>query len=75
MTNIGNVTNNMTFINTYLPDNSIQAKGNWAIKTEDAQTINNWISSDIGIINSVLKSKFDIKRNLCIKIVINYNQN
>jgi hypothetical protein len=52
MTNIGNVTNNMTFINTYLPDNSIQAKGNGTIKTEDGQTINNWISSDIGIINS-----------------------
>jgi hypothetical protein len=51
MTNIGNVTNNMTFINTYLPDNSIQAKGNGTIKTEDGQTIN-WISSDIGIINS-----------------------
>ena len=52
MTNIGNVTNNMTFINTYLPDNSIQAKGNGTIKTEDGQAINNWISSDIGIINS-----------------------
>jgi len=51
MTNIGNVTNNMTFINTYMPDNSIQAKGNGTIKTEDGQTIN-WISSDIGIINS-----------------------
>jgi hypothetical protein len=41
MTNIGNVTNNMTFINTYLPDNSIHAKGNGTIKTEDDQTINN----------------------------------
>ena len=51
MANIGNVTNNMTFINTYLPDNSIQAKGNGSIKTEDGQTIN-WISSDIGIINN-----------------------
>ena len=51
MKNIGNVTNNMTFINTYLPDNSIQAKGNGTIITEDGQTIN-WISSDIGIISS-----------------------
>jgi hypothetical protein len=51
MKTIGNVTNNMTFINTYLSDNSIQAKGNGTIKTEDGQTIN-WISSDIGIINS-----------------------
>ena len=49
--NIGNVTNNMTFINTYFPDNSIQAKGNGTIKTEDGQTIE-WISSDIGIIDS-----------------------
>jgi hypothetical protein len=51
MTNIGNVTNNMTFINTYLPDNSIQAKGNGTIETEDGQTID-WISSDIGIISN-----------------------
>jgi hypothetical protein len=51
MTNIGNVTNNMTFINTYLPDYSIQAKGKGTIKTEDGQTMD-WISSDIGIINS-----------------------
>lgn len=51
MKNIGNVTNNMTFINTYFPDNSIQAKGNGTIKTADGQTIN-WISSDIGIISN-----------------------
>jgi hypothetical protein len=51
MKNIGNVTNNMTFINTYLPDKSIQAKGNGTIKTGDGQTVN-WISSDIGIFNS-----------------------
>jgi hypothetical protein len=49
--NVGNVTNNMTFINTYLPDNSIQGKGNGTIKTEDGQTID-WISSDIGILSS-----------------------
>jgi hypothetical protein len=51
MKNVGNVTNNMTFINTYFPDNSIQAKGNGTIKTTDGQTID-WISSDIGIISS-----------------------
>jgi hypothetical protein len=51
MINIGNVTNNMTFTNTYLPDKSVQAKGNGTIETEDGQTIN-WISSDIGMINS-----------------------
>ena len=41
----------MTFFNTHLPDKSIQAKGNGTIKTADGQTID-WISSDIGIINS-----------------------
>jgi len=51
MKNVGNVTNNMTFINTYFPDNSIQGKGNGTIKTEDGQTID-WISSDIGILSS-----------------------
>ena len=48
---IGNVTNNMTFINTHLPDKSIQAKGNGTIETRDGQTID-WISSDIGLISS-----------------------
>ena len=51
MKNIGNVTNNMTFINTYFLDNSIQAKGNGTIRTTNGQTID-WISSDIGILNS-----------------------
>ena len=51
MKNIGNVTNNMTFFNTYFPDNSIQGKGNGTIKTEDGQTID-WISSDIGILSN-----------------------
>ena len=51
MKNIGNVTNNMTFTNTYLPDKSIQAIGNGTIETADGQTID-WISSDIGIINT-----------------------
>ena len=51
MGGIGNVTNNMTFVNTYLPDKSIQAKGNGTIETEDDQTVD-WISSDIGMISS-----------------------
>src|SRR3982750_2724003 len=51
MRDIGNVTNNMTFINTHMPDKSIQAKGNGTIETRDGQTID-WISSDIGMINS-----------------------
>ena len=51
MSDVGYVTNNMTFINTYLPDGQIQAKGNGTIETESGQTID-WISSDIGIINS-----------------------
>ena len=51
MKNIGNVTNNMTFTNTYLPDKFIQAIGNGTIETADGQTID-WISSDIGIINT-----------------------
>jgi hypothetical protein len=51
MSNVGNVTNNMTFINTYLPNGLIQAKGNGTIETENGQTID-WISSDVGIINS-----------------------
>ena len=51
MRDIGNVTNNMTFINTHLPDKSIQAKGNGTIETRDGQTID-WISSDVGMINS-----------------------
>ena len=33
MNNIGKVTNNITIINTYLPDSSIQAKGNGTIRT------------------------------------------
>lgn len=50
MKNIGNVTNNMTFINTHLPDGTIQATAYGTITAEDGQSIN-WISSDIGTIN------------------------
>ena len=50
--NIGNVTNNMTFINTYLPRiTQFKLKEMGQLKLKDGQTIN-WISSDIGIINS-----------------------
>ena len=48
--NIGNVTNNMTFINTHLSDGTIQSAAKGVITSEDGQNIS-WISSDIGIIN------------------------
>jgi hypothetical protein len=51
MKNIGNVTNNITFTNTYLSPELIQAKGKGIIETKDGQTID-WISSDIGAVNS-----------------------
>ncbi|HEX5905323.1 MAG TPA: hypothetical protein VFY50_04690 [Candidatus Nitrosocosmicus sp.] len=50
MKNVGNVTNNMTFINTHLLDGTIQSAAKGTITSEDGQYIN-WISSDIGIIN------------------------
>ena len=50
MKNVGNVTNNMTFINTHLPDGTIQSAAKGVITSEDGQSIS-WISSDIGIIN------------------------
>jgi len=50
MKNVGNVTNNMTFINTHLPDGTIQSAAKGLITSEDGQSIG-WISSDIGIIN------------------------
>lgn len=51
MQDIGNVTNKMTFINTY--DNSsgiIQGRGNGIIETADNQSVG-WISSDIGVVD------------------------
>ena len=48
--NVGNVTNNMTFINTHLSDGTIQSAAKGVITSEDGQSIS-WISSDIGIIN------------------------
>jgi hypothetical protein len=55
MNNIGNVTNNMTFINSYLTPALVQAKGKGVIEMKDGggagQSID-WISSDLGTINS-----------------------
>jgi len=48
--NVGNVTNNMTFINTHLSDGTIQSAAKGVITSEDGQNIS-WISSDIGMIN------------------------
>jgi hypothetical protein len=50
MKNVGNVTNNMTFINTHLSDGTIQSAAKGVITSEDGQSIS-WISSDIGMIN------------------------
>jgi hypothetical protein len=44
---VGNVTNNQTFINTYLSDKLLQGRGNGTYETPDGQSIT-WISSDIG---------------------------
>jgi hypothetical protein len=51
MLNLGNVTNNMTFTNTYLSPALLQAKGKGIIETSDHRKIK-WISSDIGTVNS-----------------------
>ena len=48
--NVGNVTNNMTFMNTHLSDGTIQSAAKGVITSEDGQNIS-WISSDIGMIN------------------------
>ena len=44
---VGNVTNNQTFISTYLSDELLQGMGNGTFETPDGQSIA-WISSDIG---------------------------
>jgi hypothetical protein len=44
---VGNITNNQTFISTYLSDNLLQGTGNGTFETPDGQTIS-WISTDIG---------------------------
>jgi hypothetical protein len=50
MKNVGNVTNNMTFVNTHFSDGTIQSAATGVITSEDGQNIS-WISSDIGMIN------------------------
>jgi hypothetical protein len=45
--NVGNVTNNQTYENTYLSDGLTVGKGKGTIKTEAGQKIN-WVSSDLG---------------------------
>lgn len=50
MKNVGNVTNNMTFLNTHLSDGTIQSAARGVITSEGGQNVG-WISSDIGMIN------------------------
>jgi hypothetical protein len=47
LNNVGIVTNNQTFLNTYLSDDLLVGRGNGTIKTTDGQNIT-WISSDLG---------------------------
>ena len=44
---VGNVTNNQTYIDTYLSDKLVQSTGNGTFETPDGQSIA-WISSAIG---------------------------
>ena len=44
---VGNVTNNQTFVNTYLSDGLLQGRDNGTFETSDGQKIT-WISSDLG---------------------------
>jgi len=45
--NVGNVTNNQTFLNTYLSDELLLGRGKGTIETVDGQNIS-WISSELG---------------------------
>ena len=45
--NVGNVTNNQTFLNTYLSDELLIGRSNGTIETPDGQEIT-WTSSDLG---------------------------
>ena len=45
--NVGNVTNNQTFLNTYLSDELLLGRGKGTIETADGQNIS-WIFSDLG---------------------------
>ena len=44
---VGNVTNNQTYIGTYLSDELRQSRGNGTFETQDGQSID-WITSAIG---------------------------
>jgi hypothetical protein len=46
LNNVGNVTNNQTFLNTYFSDELLLGRGKGTIETTDGQNIS-WISSDI----------------------------
>jgi len=45
--NVGNVTNDQTFLNTYLSDELLLGRGKGTIETVDGQNIS-WISSELG---------------------------
>jgi hypothetical protein len=47
LNNVGIVTNNQTFLNTYLSDELLLGRGNGTIETTDGQNIT-WTSSDLG---------------------------
>lgn len=47
LNSVGFVTNNQTFLNTYLSDELLLGRGNGTIETTDGQDIS-WISSDLG---------------------------
>lgn len=49
MKNVGNVTNNMTFINTHFSDGTIQSAAKGVITSEEGGQTISWISSDIGL--------------------------
>lgn len=47
MKDVGNVTNNQTYYNTYLSDELLTGRGNGTISVSDADKIA-WVSSDLG---------------------------
>ena len=51
MKNVGNVTNNMTFINTHFSDGTVQSAAKGVITSEEGGQTISWISSDIGLFN------------------------
>jgi hypothetical protein len=47
LSGVGDVTNNQTFVNTYLSDGLTSGRGNGIVETTDGQNIS-WVSSDLG---------------------------